>query len=71
VEVLKFSLPCGHNGYGIEVTRFDEESKAWDLIARIDDYVMHQVIGAIVDAAKYVDSLQTTELERWGGELAE
>ena len=60
-EVLEFSLPCGHVGYGIEIARLDEDGKSWFPIARIYDYEMHQAIGLLCDAAKHLDSRTMNE----------
>jgi len=57
VEVLEFELSCGHVGYGIEVSYFVEDQNEWMSIASLRDYNIHHVLGLLVDAAKYVDSL--------------
>ena len=60
-EVLELSLPCGRVGYGIEVARLEEDGGSWELIARVYDYEVHQVIGLLVDAAKDLDSRTVNE----------
>ena len=58
VEVVEYTLPCGHKAYRIEGQYFVEETHKWVPIADLRDFNANTAVGLLQKAADFVASME-------------